>query len=379
LIKSIAIISNYAPSLVNFRGPLIEALVARGITVFALAPDYDAAWKAKVEALGATPVDYVMDRAGMSPRRDAGAFLQLYRLLRRLRPDASLGYFIKPVIYGSLAARLARVPHRFALVEGLGYHFTDRGEAPTRRRRAMQLLLKSLFRRAFRACERVFFLNPDDLAAFVDERALDPAKAEVIGAIGLDLADYPPARLPPAYEAPVFLFIGRMLREKGIREFVEAARLVRASGAQARFVMLGEGDVNPGAIAREEIEAWVEEGVVEWPGQVADVRPWLAAASIFVLPSWREGWPRSTQEAMATGRAIITTDVPGCRETVIEGVNGVLVPPRDPAALAEAMLRFVRDPTLAARMGPESRRLAEERLDVHAANARLLRGMGIEA
>lgn len=376
MIKSIAIISNYAPSLVNFRGPLIEALVARGIRVFALAPDYDPTWKAKVEALGATSVDYRLERAGMSPRRDAASFFGLYRILRRLKPDASLGYFIKPVIYGSLAARLAGVPHRFALVEGLGYHFTDRGQA-TKRGAAMRGLLKRLFRRAFRACERVFFLNPDDRAAFVDEGALDPAKAEVIGAIGLDLSHYPQAPLPPAGEPPLFLFIGRLLRDKGVREFVEAARLVRASGAAARFVLLGEGDANPGSIAPAEVAGWVAEGVVEWPGQVADVRPWLAAASVFVLPSYREGWPRSTQEAMATGRAILTTDVPGCRETVVAGVNGLLVPPRDGEALAGAMLRFVREPALAAQMGPESRRLAEEKLDVHAATDRLLRGMGL--
>lgn len=376
MIKSIAIISNFAPSLVNFRGALIKTLVARGVRVFALAPDYDADWKAKVEALGATPVDYRMDRAGTNPARDGATFMQLYRILRRLKPDASLAYFIKPVIYSSLAARLARVPHRFSLIEGLGYLFTDSGETPTRRRRAMQRLLKNLLRRAFQASERVFFLNADDQAAFIDEGALDPAKAELIGAIGLDLKAYPPVPLPPPGETPMFLFIGRLLREKGAWEFVEAARRVRAAGVEARFVMLGERDVNPGAIPQAEMDAWVEEGLIEWPGKVADVRPWLAAASVFVLPSWREGWPRSTQEAMATGRAIVTTDVPGCRQTVTEGVNGLKVPVRDSAALAEAMLRFVREPGLAERMGAESLRIAEATLDVHAANGRLLRGMG---
>lgn len=372
MIQSIAIISNYAPSLVHFRGPLIEALVARGIRVFALAPDYDPALKAKVEALGATPVDYSMDRAGMSIRRDAAAFWELYRILKRLKPDATLGYFIKPVIYGGLAAALADVPYRFALVEGLGYLFTDQGKAGLRRR-LFRALLRFLFRMAFAVSQRVFFLNPDDRA---DLGALDPDKAEIIGAIGLDLAQYPAAPAPEP-GAPLFLFIGRLLREKGVYEFVESARLLRDNGVAARFVMLGEGDVNPGAIRQAEIEAWVADGLVEWPGQVADVRPWLAAATAFVLPSWREGFPRSTQEAMAVGRAVITTDVPGCRETVTEGVNGFMVPVRDPEALAEAMLRFVREPALAVTMGRESRAIAEARFDVHQANRRLLDGMGI--
>jgi len=375
LIQSIAIISSYAPSLVNFRGPLIEALVDKGIGVYALAPDYDPVLKAKVEALGATAVDYRLDRAGMSIRRDAAAFWQLYRILKRLKPDATLGYFIKPVIYGSLAAALAAVPHRFALVEGLGYLFTDQ-EKTGRRRKLFRALLKLLFRMAFALSQRVFFLNPDDRAAFVDSGALDPGKTEIIGAIGLDLAHFP-ATPAPAAGVPVFLFIGRLLREKGVYEFVEAARRLRDAGVEARFVMLGAGDVNPGAIPQAEVEAWVAQGLVEWPGQVADVRPWLVAATAFVLPSWREGFPRSTQEAMAAGRAVITTDVPGCRETVTEGVNGFMVPVRDAEALAEAMLRFVREPALAVIMGRESRAIAEARFDVHQANRRLLAGMGL--
>ena len=376
MIQSIAIISNSAASVLHFRGPLVEALVAKGLTVFLLGPDYDPPLKARVEALGATPVEYGIDRASISIRRDPAAFWELYRILKRLKPDATLGYFIKSVIYGSLAAALAAVPHRFAAVEGLGSHFRGPEKAGLRRR-LFQAFLRLLFRMAFAVSQRVFFLNPDDRAAFVDSGAIDPDKAEITGAIGLDLAHFAAAPVSET-DVPVFLYIGRLLREKGIYELVESARILRDAGVEARIVMLGGGDVNPSAIPQSEVEAWVAEGLVEWPGEVADVRPWLAEATAFVLPSYHEGFPRSTQEAMAVGRAVITTDVPGCRETVIEGVNGFMVPVRDPKALADAMLRFVREPALAAAMGRESRAIAEARFDVHEANRRLLKGMGIE-
>ena len=166
--------------------------------------------------------------------------------------------------------------------------------------------------------------------------------------------------------------IARLLREKGIFEYVEAARAVKCQYPQARFILLGGLDPNPGALSREKAQSWVDERVVEWPGHVA-VRPWLEQASVYVLPSYREGVPRSTQEALAMARPVITTDVPGCRETVIEGDNGFLVPVRDTKALAAKMVTFIENPTLIARMGKRSRELAEKRFDVHKINAELVR------
>jgi glycosyltransferase involved in cell wall biosynthesis len=174
------------------------------------------------------------------------------------------------------------------------------------------------------------------------------------------------------------LFAGRLLREKGVLEFVEAARRIKAKYPETRFIVLGGLDTNPGAIPRKKVEGWVKEGLIEWPGHVADVRPYLAQASVFVLPSYyREGVPRSIQEAMAMARPIITTDAPGCRETVIQGVNGFLVPVRDVDALVSAMERFINEPELIERMGKESRRIAEERFDVHKINRVLLEAMGL--
>jgi glycosyltransferase involved in cell wall biosynthesis len=173
------------------------------------------------------------------------------------------------------------------------------------------------------------------------------------------------------------MLMARLLREKGIYEYVEAARAVRQQHPHARFLLLGGTDPNPGALTREEVAAWVAEGVVEWLGHVDNVRPWIASTSVYVLPSYREGKPRSTQEAMAMSRPVITTDAPGCRDTVIEGVNGFLVPVRDSAALADAMMRFIDQPELIPRMGRESRRIAEERFDVHRINRVMLVEMGI--
>jgi glycosyltransferase involved in cell wall biosynthesis len=195
-----------------------------------------------------------------------------------------------------------------------------------------------------------------------------------LGGIGVDLADWPLA--PPVTQPVTFLLAARLLREKGIFEYAEAARKVKSLHPDVRFVLLGGLDPNPGGLDQADVETWVKEGLLEWPGHVA-VKPWLTQTSVFVLPSYREGVPRSTQEAMAMGRAVITTNAPGCRETVDEGTNGFLVPVRDVPALTEAMLRFVEDPTLIATMGKESRRLAEKRFDVHAINARLLKILGV--
>lgn len=375
-IKSLALISNQAFSLVNFRGPLVEAMVARGIRVHALAPDYDERTRKAVLSLGAEPVDISLDRAGMRPLRDLRDAWHLARLLRRLAPDATLAYFIKPVIYGSLAARLAGVPHRFALVAGLGYVFTPDGGRDTLKRCALRGIVLLLYRVAFRTCERVFLQNAEDETYFIDGGVIEPVKLVRINGTGVDLERLSPVL--PVAAPPTFLVMARLLREKGICDYVAAARQVRKTHPEARFILLGGLDPKPGGIVRKEVEAWVHEGVIEWPGHVDDVRPWIARASVYVLPSYyREGVPRSTLEAMALGRPVITTDNVGCRETVVDGVNGFLVPVRDPGALTAAMVRFIENPALIATMGRESRRLAEERFDVHAINAVILEAMGL--
>jgi glycosyltransferase involved in cell wall biosynthesis len=373
---TLALITAHAGTLTGFRAPLIRALHARGVRVLALAPNFDEASRAAVSALGAEPIDALMARTGMNPLVDARNTWRLARLLCRLRPDVTLGYMVKPVIFGSIAAKLAGVQRRVAMVEGLGYAFTPSASGFSRKQRILQRVLRLLYRIGFACAHRVIFLNPDDQHELVQLGLVASPKTFVLGGIGVDLQQWPSLPLPEQANAPVFLMVARLLREKGVAEYAAAARLLKAQYPQARFVLLGGLDENPGSITRAEVQAWHAAGSLEWQGHTA-VQPWLKQAHVFVLPSYREGVPMSTQEAMASGRAIITTDAPGCRETVAHGKNGFLVPVRDVDALVAAMLRFIEEPELAQRMGAQSRRMAEEKYDVHKVNAVMLREMGI--
>ena len=365
-----AFITSQAFSVSNFRGPLIKDLVSRGIEVLAIAPDYDEETRGSVSALGAVPIDCSFSRTGMNPFSDGLDTLRLAMLLRSLKPDLTLVYFIKPVIFGTLAAWLAGVPRRVAMIEGLGYVFTSSTSREPMRRKVLRSLVSRLYRFALARADKIFFLNSDDIDQFVGADLVQKSKVIKLGGIGVDLAEWP--FMEPVTQPVTFLLAARLLREKGIVEYVEAARLVKTRHPEIRFVLLGGIDPNPGSLGQLEVKAWVAEGLVEWPGHVA-VKPWLAQTSVYVLPSYyREGVPRSTQEAMAMGRAVITTDAPGCRETVQAGVNGFLVPVRDVSALANAMLKFVETPGLIKSMGLESRRLAEDRFDAKKINARLL-------
>ena len=366
--RRLALIGNQAFLIHNFRGPLIQDITARGWHVLAMAPDYDDASRAAVRSLGAEPVDWVFTRTGLNPIADLLAMRRLTRILRDQRVTVTLSYFIKPVVYGTIAARLAEVKRRYALIEGLGYAFIE-DTAESFKRFVVRPTVKSLYRRALGMATGVFFLNEDDLSDFKRWSLVEPSKATVIGAIGLDLNDWRPA---PAVTRPVvFLLVARLLRDKGIYEYVEAARRVKATHPETRFLLLGGLDSNPAAIAETVVNSWVAEGVIEWQGHVP-VRPWLAQSSVFVLPSYREGVPRSTQEAMAMARPVITTDAVGCRETVVDGKNGFLVPVRDADALEAAMRRFVDNPDIIEPMGAESRKMAEERYDARRVNKVIL-------
>lgn len=376
--RTAAIMTNGAYSLSNFRGPLIKAMVDAGVKVYALAPDFDDYTREAVVRLGAIPIDISMERTGLSPMRDLSDTIGFYRTLRQLKPDMLFSYFIKPVIYGSIAARLAGVPRRYALVAGLGYIFGSDDRNKTAKRRILRFIASSLYGIAFRACQAVFFQNQDDVREFVDAGILPAAKARLLEGTGIDLDVL--AEVPPPTSPVTFLLMGRLLREKGIVEFAGAAKIVKQSHPDARFLLLGGLDPNPGGLSQAEVERMVVESGMEWLGHVNDVKSYIASSSVYVLPSYyREGKPRSTQEAMAVGRAVITTDSPGCRDTVISGVNGFIIPVRAPDALAAAMCRFIEDPELIVTMGRASRRLAEERYDVHKINRQIMQEFSIVA
>ena len=370
---TIAIIGNQGFSLLNFRGPLIEDLVRSGYRVIALAPDMDEASAKGLHSLGAEPVSIWLSRTGVNPLADFLALLLLFLKLVEIRPDVTLSYAAKPAIYGTLAAWFARVPRRYAMIEGLGNVFIEQPREKVRKK-LLRRFVANLYKSALKRADKVFFLNPDDICDFASRRLVSLVQVVRINGIGVDLSTW--RSLPAFTETITFTFVGRLLRDKGILDFAAAARVVKNSAPQVRFLILGDLDSNPDAISLSEVRGWVEEGIVEWPGHVP-VRDHLARTSVFVLPSRREGVPRSTQEAMASAKPVITTDAPGCRETVIHGQNGFLVPPGDVVALASAMQHFIENPVLIASMGAASRRLAEERFDVRKTNARISRTMGL--
>lgn len=374
----VAIIGSQAFSMLNFRGPLIRRLVTSGHEVYALAPDYDPALFDAVAALGATPVHVSMSRNGMNPLRDLIDMVGLARVLRRLKVDSVLSYFIKPAVYGSLAAYLSGVPRRTALIEGAGTMLSKQG--PNEQRFKIRLgrwLAIRLYRVGLKQVNSVIFLNDEDVSLFVTEKMIRPEQAKKLDGIGVDLTFYAPA--PVVTEPITFIMVARLLNGKGVREFADAARRIKGSGSKVRFILLGNTDSNPDSMAESMVHDWVREGLMEWYGHVDDVRSWLAEASVFVLPSYREGLPRSTMEAMAMGRPVITTTAPGCRETVIDGVNGYLVPPRDSGALAVAMTQLIDNPELIGKMGEASRRIAEARFDVNKINREMIELMGLSS
>lgn len=377
--RKFTIITSQALSLVNFRGPLILALTKLGLRVYALAPDFDDDTRRKVMALGAEPVDISLSRVGRNPLIDLLDLWKLTKQLRRLETDFVLAYFIKPVTYGLIAARFAGISDTFAIIEGLGSsfsHYPIKTSHP--KRRLLRRIVIFLYSVALKKCSRVFFLNDDDASLFKACGIVIERQIVRIDGIGLDLDHYVPA--PPVLTPITFIMVARMLREKGVLDYIEAIRAVRKRHPTARFILVGGVDLNPDSIPEDELRGWEAEGLVEWTGNVSDVRPWLAQASVFVLPSfYREGIPRSSQEAMAMARPVITTDWTGCRETVEHGVNGFLVPVNNPAALTAAMEKFLKCPALIETMGRAGRRIAETRFNVHHLNAKILDTFGLGA
>ncbi len=353
-----------AGSLTSFRGSMLRDMAAAGHAVLAVGPEDDAQVRAELAADGVAYTTVPMSRAGLNPIRDAQTVAFLTRTFRSWRADVVLVYAPKPVVYGLMAARLAGVPLRSAMITGVG---SALGGGAGLARRVLSHLLALLYRVALREAQVVFFQNDDDEALFRDLGLVGERNRTVhIDGSGVDLEHYADAPLPPP---PVtFLMVSRLLADKGVREYVAAAGTAHRSRPEARFRLLGPMDPNPSAISEDEVAAWREEGVVEYLGSAEDVRPLLAEAHVCVLPSYREGMPRSVLEAMSMGRAVLTTDAPGCRDTVVHGQNGYLVPVKDAPALAARMIEMADDPAALASMGRRSRAMAEERFDVRRVN-----------
>ncbi|MDX5976247.1 glycosyltransferase family 4 protein [Vreelandella alkaliphila] len=375
--KRFLLISGTSYSLVNFRGPLVQALIKAGLDVHVAAPGLleDMTTRQQLEAWGAVAHDFPMQRNGLNPWRDALTLHALYCLMCRIRPEMVLSYTIKPVVYGLLAAWLARVPRRYALVTGLGYAFASQASG---KRALVYQVVRRLYAAALNRADKVFFQNPDDNALFRELGILrEKVPSQVLNGSGVDMNHFTVAPIPAG--PPRFLLIARLLGDKGVRQYADAARRIKQRHPEIVFQLAGDIDSNPDTITREELDIWVKEGSIDHLGWLNDVRPAIANCSVYVLPSYyREGTPRSVLEAMAMGRAVITTDAPGCRETVIEGDNGYLIPVRDVDALEGAMQAFIDSPALVQSMGRRSYEIAKDRYDVHKVNAVMLKSMEIK-
>jgi glycosyltransferase involved in cell wall biosynthesis len=331
--RTLVLSANTGWYLAHFVEGVIRGLKEAGYTPVVVAPE-DLAGDPRVRALDVEWIPIRIQRSGVNPAADLGLLLRYRRIFKRLRPAAFLGFTVKPNIYGTLAAHSLGIPS-IANISGLGTAFIRGGP--------LERVVAMLYRAAFRHRCTVFFQNPDDERLLVERGIVRIDQARSVPGFGIDLDRFVETPLPDC--PPTFLLIGRLLRDKGVREFVEAARSLRANLPEARFQLLGAIDEgNRTAIERSELDSWVREGVIEYLGETDDVRPFIARASVVVLPSYREGLPSALLEAAAMARPLVATDVPGCREVVEHCVNGFLCAPRNARALADAMRRMATLP-----------------------------------
>jgi glycosyltransferase involved in cell wall biosynthesis len=372
-LSRVVVLGAQAESLVNFRGDLIRSLAAAGHEVFVMEAMTDDATRASIEALGASFRPYPVQRSGMDPRHDLTTLLSLRTALAETKPDLVLAHTIKPVIWGGLALRSLDTAARFyGLITGLGLAFQAGGV----RQKVLTGLVTSLYRQALVRAEKVIFQNRDDRQVFVDRQIVPPRRCVVVDGSGVNISHFEYTPLPTC--GTTFLAISRLLYAKGLREYVQAAKIVKERYSDAIFNLIGPEDPSPNGIPLAEVREWHASGAVNYLGAVNDVRPYIGQSHVFVLPSYYpEGMPRSILEAMSMGRPILTTDVPGCRETVVPGENGHLVPKENAKELAERMIWFIDNRDSWQCMGEASRRMAEDRFDVRKINEEMLRIMGL--
>ncbi|MEX0451990.1 glycosyltransferase family 4 protein [Spiribacter sp. 218] len=351
--------ANTAWYLYNFRYAQILALQAEGYEVLLLSPPDS--YGEELTRLGLDWRAAPMQRLSVNPWRELRLLTWLIGFIRSEQIGLVHGFTIKSALYGSLAARLAGDRPRVSAVAGLGYVFTS----PSVKARLLRPLVSGLFRVALGGRKsRLIIQNGDDAAVFEEARLIDKRHIRLIKGSGVDLDRFTPPSGEPARPPFRVLLPARLLWDKGVGELVEAAQLLRARGAAVEVVLAGEPDPgNPAAVPKDAIHRWQDEGLIQWPGKVDDTPALFRSVHAVVLPSYREGLPKSLIEAAGCARPLITTNVPGCREVVTDGVDGLLVAPRDASALADAIERLSADPILCQRLGGAARRKAQAEFD----------------
>lgn len=366
----IAVISSQTPSLLRFRADMMKAFLKRGHEVVAIGDEEETSWKDKFREIGVEYRQVAIQRNGLNPLKDIQTLFSIRKVLIEEQVEKVFTYYAKAVVYGGLAARSLGILDVYALLAGVGSVFIS-NDIKTR---IIRTVLSWEYRLSLRFARHVFFQNQDDVNVFLKRRIVDEKKVVMINGSGVNLEMFPPLPLLPK---TAFLCVARLIRDKGICEYLEACRLLKQRCPGVRCILVGPYDTNPTALKPNDIQSYVDKGVIEYFGEQSDVRPFLAQCNVFVLPSYREGTPKAVLEAMASGKAIVTTDAPGCKETVINGTNGYLVPVGDINALVSCMQELLIDRDKLQRMALESRRIAEERFDVNLVNLTIVKTMGV--
>ncbi len=343
----------------NFRGDLIQKIQSCGYEVVVTGPNRDNV--DKITALGARFVEIPVEKNGINPLEDLGYQRALYRLFIKEKPDVILGYTSKPVIYGSIAAKKAGVPHIAAMVTGAGYAFT----AKTVKAKIIRIIMSLLYKKAFTSADIVIFQNSDDKNQFVRSHMVEAEKCRVVNGSGVNHQKFPVSEYP---EKITFFMLSRVMYSKGIREYLEACSIIKKKYPAVRCILLGACENIQDSMTKDDLQRYIDTGIIEYFGETDCVADYYRQCSVYVLPSYREGTPRTVLEAMSMGRAVITTDAPGCRATVIDGRTGFLVPVKDGQAIADKMERFIQNPELISKMGTASAEFCRAKFDVNKVN-----------
>lgn len=367
---SIVVLSSHTPSLFWFRIEMMQEFIRRGYTVYALGNEEEALWADRFKEKGVIYEQIPVRRNGLNPLQDRQTLKGIRKKLRRIKPVKIFAYQAKTVIYGAMAANSLGITEVYPLIAGMGTIFIS----DDLKSRLIRVVMTFLYKRAMKACPAVFFQNRDDEEIFRRLKIVTSQKVVLLHGSGVNTERFAVSELP---EKPSFICISRLIRSKGVYEYLEACRLIRKEYPDARCLLVGPYDTNPSALKPEELAPFTDGGIVEYFGEQEDVRPYIAQACVSVLPSYREGTPKVNLEAMACGRAVITTDAPGCRETVVDGENGFLVPVGDVDALYRKMKYFIDNPVAARAMGLKGRKMVEEIFDVAKVNETICKTMGI--
>lgn len=373
--KKIIIIGTTASNLYGFRKDFILSCLAQNYHVYAFVSEYTSEWLEKIKSLGVTLVTYKLSRGGLNPLADLGSTYQLIKKIKEIQPDIVFSYSTKPVIYATLAAYRTKVPYIYGMIEGLGSPFTIHRHGRSLKAQFIRFVQISLYRLAFPYLDKIIFLNREDPKDLVHRYNLPHKRnaIQVLGPIGLNLHDYAYTKWDDQKKLS-FIFIARLIAEKGIFEYLEAAKIVKQKYPDITFKIIGGLDPeNPTGLKQAQLDQLIETGIIEYAGFVQDVDQQIRQSAVFVLPSYyREGVPRSTQEAMAIGRPVITTDVPGCNQTVVNEVTGFLIPKWDVRALVNKMIYFIEHPEQVNKMGYQGFLYAKKNFNADHVNHRLL-------